>query len=451
MAIRMLQDEVSLGANTMLAKDLMMYYDAEDDMAAFARYALENYETAGDYWKLTKEGNLEYDGFATLRDEDGNVIISNSTMRLSDTAVESALLYILGIDKNDNDKVTAVRNMMVASGITHSFDEDPSNWYWNGIQNVAVFDANIKSVSNLDHLPKNSESVLWIEGNPGEPITTASPKTEIKRQDLTALNMGKTITLESIAGLYSEIGSSGSVISRFINNTYRSTVDFLNYADTGGKTTVADAMVSNYLSADQLQMVKVSQQVFNTIYENGQDIATTMFTGTVGETQPFGITSGTIKLKRDKESDPYYLIEDHPAIDFAGAGETVTTPGGYWTYDGKSGYNAMFSLYGSDLRMRINHVNTDIITYSSDDIIGSGTESARLLDYPDKLYGTGSGTHVHVEYTLNLPYNGTYARQYVNPNTLLPSSRYFDYYLKYYDQNMRETEQRTYNRLFPNS
>jgi hypothetical protein len=440
MADLMLRDGLGLPVNSTLLKDLSAYYRSQGDMASFARYALENYDATGDYWRLTNEGNLQYDGHATLRDENGDVIISNIEMGLNDTAVEGALLYILGIDPKDSDKVAAVHSMMKNSGLIHSDDEDPSNWYWTG-QHSAIL-PKVITPQNSRGIFQNPDPQFWSEGRGGIMILG-----EVMA-DLTSLNMDKIITLESIADLYNEIGSSGSVISGFIDNTYISAIKFLNYADEGGKTYLATAMLSKYLDPGQLEKVKVNQRFYNALRNRPQNIETSMFTGVVTEEQNFGITSSFIELVQKAETDPYYLVEDHPAIDFAGKGETITTPGGYWVYEGTNRYNAIFSLYGSDLRMRINHVNTDAITHKPGDIIGDAAGSAKLLDYPDKLYGTGSDIHVHIEYTLNLPFNGVYTRQYVDPNTLKPSPRYLDYNLYYFDKDKKEISRTVYNRRF---
>jgi hypothetical protein len=448
MADRMLRDGLSLQANPLLIDDLIAYYGTGGGMAAFARYALENYDSGRDYWKLTREGNLEYDGLAALRDENGNVLISNTTMHLGETAVESALLYILGIDPEDSGKVDAVRKLMVDSGIVHSSNADPSEWYWSGERYIDVLKIDSIASSNPKDMVSNLELRIGFGDPSGEMKIITGISKELEKKDLTALNMGKIINLESIAGLYGKTGVDGSVINKFINNTYRSGVDFLNYAEAGGRTDLAAALLSQYLDSTQLQMVQTNQQFLNTLRKNSQDITKTMFTGAVSQSQSFGVTSDPIKLVKNEDADPSFLIEDHPAIDAAGAGKTITTPGGYWTYEGTSGYNAIFSLYGGDLRMRINHVNTDIITYADNEIIGSAAGPVKLLDYPDKLYGAGTGAHAHVEYTLNLPYNGVYARQYVNPNTLAPHSDYLDYNLYWYDEDGRELYRTQYNRRF---
>jgi exonuclease VII small subunit len=450
MALRMLQAGEDITRNGMLVNDLIAYLGAGGDMAAFARYALENYDSSGDFWKLTKEGNLEYDGFATLRDADGNIIKSYSSMGLkSDSAIEGALLHILGISPKDSDKVAAVRKLMVNSGLTHSFSGDPADWYWVGEHDVFTENIIIQAGSAASAVFGASKfAVLAGELNEMSSVIARFVPT-IESRDLTALNMGKVIGLDLIAGLYTGINDAGSSIKKFVNTAYGSPIDFLNYAAVGGKTNLATAMLSSYLSPDQINKVTVNQQFFNNLLEKKQNIETSMFDGNVAVSQAFGITSDFIKLKQAKSNDPLYLTEDHPAIDVAGKGTAIKTPGGgFWTYEGTNAYNAIFSLYGGDLRMRINHVNTAAITHKTDTIIGAAGQSIKLLDYPDKLYGTGSGTHVHVEYTLNLPYNGKYERQYVSPNTLLPNTDYFDYSLRYYDKDKKLIRSTKYNRGF---
>jgi hypothetical protein len=449
MAAKMLNDGIDIPLNETLQKDLLAYYGTGGDMESFARYVLENYDSSGDYWKLTKEGNLEYDGFATLRDADGNTIKSYQSMGLkSDTAIEGALLYILGIDPKDSVKVSAVQKLMVDSGIIHSFSDSPSDWFWAGEHSILEEKMVIQAGSIPSGLFQANDYFIWN----GEPDMASSFYAGIistlEDKNLTELNMGKTISLNSVALLYAGFNESGGTIERFIENTYGNPVNFLNYASVGENTSIAVSMLSTYHAYDQLYKVKVNQQLFNNLAEKGQNIQTSMFTGDVSVTQAFGITSDPIPLKRKKDSDPFYLVEDHPAIDFAGSGTTITTPGGFWTYEGISGYNAIYSLYGSDLRMRINHVNTNALTYKPGDIIGSAEGSTKLLDYPDKLYGTGSGTHVHIEYTLNLPYDGVYTRQYVNPNTLSPSQDYLEYYLSYLDKDKKPVRKAMYNRGF---
>jgi hypothetical protein len=450
MALRMLQDGEDFKLNGILLNDLMAYFDAGGGTAAFASYVLENYDSSGDFWKLTKEGNLEYDGFATLRDTEGNIIKSYSSMGLSsDTAIEGALLHILGIDPKDRDKVAAVRNLMVNAGLKHSFSKDPVDWHWVGEHDVFTENIIIQAGSALNAASGANESAILTGESHEMSSLIARFVSTIEKTDLTALNMGKVIGLDLIAGLYSGINDAGISIKKFVNNAYGSPIGFLNYAAVGDKTDLAATMLSGYLNPDQIYKVTVNREFFNNLLRKGQDIQTSMFDGDVAVSQKFGITSDFISLKRLEDTDPFYLKEDHPAIDFAGKGTAIKTPGGgFWTYEGTSVYNAIFSLYGGDLRMRINHVNTAAITHKTGAIIGAAGQSVKLLDYPDKLYGTGDGTHVHVEYTRNLPRAGEYTRQYVNPNTLLPSTDYLNYFLNSYDKDKKHIRTRQYNRWF---
>jgi hypothetical protein len=449
MALRMLQDGEDITRNGMLGNDLIAYLGAGGDMAAFARYVLENYDSSGDFWKLTKEGNLEYDGFATLRDAEGNIIKSYSSMGLkNDSAIEGALLHILGISPTDSDKVAAVRSLMAYSGLRHSFSKNPAEWSWTGEHDVFMENIIIQAGSAASTMFGASEFEVFAGESDEMSSVVAHFVPTIESRDLTALNMGKVIGLDLIAGLYSGINDAGSSIKKFVNTAYGSPIGFLNYAAVGGKTNLATTMLSRYLSPDQISKVTANRQFLNDLLKRGQSIQTSMFDGNVAISQEFGITSDFLPLAQAKADDPAFLIEDHPAIDVAGKGTAIKTPGGFWTYEGTNVYNAIFSLYGGDLRMRINHVNTAAITHKIDTIIGAAGQSIKLLDYPDKLYGTGEDTHVHVEYTLNLPYNGQYTRQYVNPNTLLPSTDYLDYSLHYYDKDKKLIKTTMYHRGF---
>jgi hypothetical protein len=334
------------------------------------------------------------------------------------------LLYLLGVDKNDAAKVAAVQDMMAKSGLRHSVsaDNDREQWLWKGEQRA-------------------------ITGSRGSfPVE--------ETVDLTSYNMGRSINLGAIAELFNTIGSSGNDISNFVNGVYISPIKFLNYADTGGNLNIGLTMLSGIYNQEQMNMITVNRAYENNVLKYGQDIRQTMYSNAVTITQPFGITaeeSGYIDIhKANDPNAPYYLKEDHPAIDYGSGGSTVRTPGGYWVYDGTQDYNVMFQLYGSDVRMRINHVDTTTIAknYTLEQIVGSATGTAYLFNYPQILYGTGDGPHTHTEYTRYLPYNGTYMRQFVNPNTLMPQAGMLEYYLNYYDKDKIFQYQRHYNRDF---
>jgi hypothetical protein len=210
----------------------------------------------------------------------------------------------------------------------------------------------------------------------------------------------------------------------------------------------AATMLSNYYDPSQLEKVLINRNWYNNVLTNGQDIRSLMYDNQVKQTQAFGITSDFIKIGKKDTDNPYYLVEDHPALDFGRGGSVIRTPGGYWAFEGINGNNAMLQLYGGDVRMRINHLNTAEITYTAGQILGTGSSPGTIFNYPAVLYGTGDGPHTYTEYTRNLPYNGAYRRQFVNPNTFIPSPNYFEYQLRDYTKEKDLIETRNYWRNF---
>jgi hypothetical protein len=95
-----------------------------------------DYDSSADFWKVMNNGDIVFDGKATVTDEDGNVLFSLADMGLnSEKAVESALMKLLGLaDNPDNRKL--VTDIMYNSGLRPQVDpEDPNNrseWYWLG-------------------------------------------------------------------------------------------------------------------------------------------------------------------------------------------------------------------------------------------------------------------------------------------------------------------------------
>jgi hypothetical protein len=158
-----------------------------------------------------------------------------------------------------------------------------------------------------------------------------------------------------------------------------------------------------------------------------------MITGSAKRSQEFGVTSGILKLATSTVEGAATLVEQHPGIDHGKGGEQINTPGGYWTFIDKNDHRAYYQLYGGDLKMRIMHVDPKMLNQMTlNTIFGSAVGTEKLLDYPTKSFGSGTGAHTHVDMTRSLPYNGNYVRQFVNPETLNPGSK-LEYYLKYAD------------------
>jgi hypothetical protein len=74
MAERMLKEGVDLPLNANLATDLLAYTLSGGNMDMFASYVAGYYDSGEDYWKLTEEGNIIFDGSMNLYDKDGNLI-----------------------------------------------------------------------------------------------------------------------------------------------------------------------------------------------------------------------------------------------------------------------------------------------------------------------------------------------------------------------------------------
>jgi hypothetical protein len=398
MALRMLMDGQNFNIDDNLLRDLIAYSYGSD---FFNSYVDNYYDSNADYWKLTREGDLEYDGFATLRDTDGNIIKTYKQMGLSnDNSIEGALLWLLNINPKDAASVSEVRNMMVMSGLRHSFGNDPNNWFWRGEQTV-------------------------MTGNKGSfPITGIV--------DLTEANMGKTISINSIAKLFTNMGTSGTEINTSINRIYGSAVGFLLYADTGSNKNIASSMLSVYYSEVQMSMLNANFSFIKNGLSKGINIGV-MVVGNVKRTEEFGNDTGDLKLKSSSVENAKFFRELHTGIDYGSGGTSVLVPGGYWELIKADDHKAYYQLYGSDVKMRVQHLNPEELKKLALNTIFGGNDK-KLMDYPTKSYGSGTGAHIHIDMTMNLPYDGSYTRQFVNPETLRPGSR-LEYPYAYMDAN----------------
>ncbi len=398
MALKMLFDGQQLALDDNLLRDIIAYMGGTD---FFNSYVDNYYDSSADFWKLTREGNLEYDGLATLRDADGNIIKSYREMGLrSDDSIEGALLWLLNIDPNDSASVEAVRAMMVNSGLLHSFDTNHDNWYWKGKHDA-------------------------ITGSLGSFVT-------MKRYDLADINMGKTITMNTIAELFTTVGASGNKTNESINRIYSSTIGFLNYAETGGYTDIANSILLNYYNPSQLEMIHTNWNWLNEALKNGVNI-NGMISGNYTRTSEFSRLYPYIELETapDHIKNAVFFSELHTGLDYITDGSEIYAPGGHWQLFNTDGHKAYYQLYGSDLKMRVQHLDTTIVSSLVKGTIYSGTE--KIAEYPTSSNGAGSGTHTHIDMTKSLPYNGQYVRQFVNPETLQPGNR-LEYPYAYMDQ-----------------
>ena len=356
------------------------------------------YETSGDFWKLLSSGAIAYDGLATLSDADGTIIKSAGSMKLKESAIETALIKILGFDPSDELAVDHVRSLMVSSGLVHSSGDDPDSWYWRGIHMAeTVIDGEfVSGVMNL--------------GN---------------------INMGEYITVSAIAGMFDSYnyygGDSAKAIGNFISGVYGSATSFLFHSDTS----LSRYMLSNIYSDKQLAMILSSAELLKDAAKNGINIRG-MIAGNVEQSQGFGVSSGKIKLETSRVIGATHFEEDHTGIDYGPGGTSISVPNGYWEFINGDDHKAYYQLFGSDLKMRVQHIDPKEIEKL---IVGTiyGGDNSILLPYPTQSYGSGSGAHTHIDFTMNLPYDNYYTRQFIDPATLLPKNQ-LEYKYWYFDK-----------------
>mgnify|MGYP000625099126 CR=1 FL=1 len=360
---------------------------------------LAGYDASEDYWRLTKDGSLVYDGFATLRDEDGNIIRSAAEMGLKETQIEGSLLKILGVDPSNKSQVEAVRRLMTNAGIQHSYSSDSDQWMWGGEQTVAI-------------------------GSRGSFPVTAT-------MDLTSANQGKSITLDDVSDFYTSIDGTKKQVSGFIGNTYGSAIGLLNYAGAEFKSP-AEQILAKVYSHSEIKKIETNQTWYNNALKNGVAVDS-MVAGGASRTTDFGVNTGDLSLATSSVPGASFFEEWHTGIDFGSGGDTVQTPGGYWEFKEQKDHRAIFQLFGGDLKMRIMHIDPkEINKLKLGSIYGIGNGVQKLFDYPKESYGSGTGAHVHIDFTRWLPYQGNYYRQFVNPETLKPGS-IFNYTYSYKD------------------
>jgi hypothetical protein len=360
-----------------------------------------SYDSSADYWLLQDNGSLAYDGKASLRDTNGNIIRTAESMGLKETQIEGALIRILGLNPSDSNAVALVRNMMVAAGVKHSYSDDPEQWYWVGERTVEVF--------NMDG------------------------SSELLTMDLSVQNLDQTISLNAIAELYASIGADKTIINNFMTKNYGSPVDFLNHVFYGGGDNTGAAAYKIMMRAytiDDAIMFANNASWYNTARTNGI-IIRNMITGAVEKTQDFEENSGVLTLATSSVPGAKKYMEEHTGIDYGRGGDFISVPGGYWEFIERNDHRAIYQLYGGSLKMRIMHVSPDALkTIQLNTIFGG--ENSKLVNYPKESYGSGTGAHIHIDMTMRLPYNGYYTRQFVNPETLRPGNQ-LNYKYSYMD------------------
>jgi hypothetical protein len=357
------------------------------------------YDSSQDFWKLNKDGSLTFDALASLSDENGTIIRSAASMGLKETQIEGALIKILGLEATDANGVEGIRNLMVDAGMQHSYGNDSDQWLWRGTQSVA----------------------LGADGT--FPM--------MAKTDLSVANIGKGITLQAISELYSSMGAGSSIVGGFIDNTYGSALGMLAYAGHAAREP-ANTLLSEVYSDTEIKMIYTNQNWYSEAIRSG--ISTdAMVSGNARQTTGFGVETGDLALATSTVSGAAYFSEQHTGIDYGRGGTSISTPGGYWQFSYQKDHKAFFQLFGGDMKMRIMHLDpNEIAQFEKKDIVGNLDSPAELFKYPTTSFGSGTGAHIHIDFTRRLPYGGAFERQFVDPATLQPGSR-LDYSYSYKD------------------
>ena len=417
MAAKMLNDGYLFTIDYNIKNDLIAYFNSAGNLDIFNSYVDNYYDSSTDYWKLKENGSLAYDGFATLTDEDGNVILSLDDMKLKrETQIEGALLYMLNVNRNDKEKVNAVRQMMVNAGLGHTSHSNPENWNWIGHESYL--------------LPEDSESGI-IYG----------------LRDIKNENMGIQIGIDAIIDLYTSTGMSGSGIMESINRIYGTPINFINYSNTVLESDIAASVINFALPALEAEMILANVEYYNYFKTNGIN-TDSMVSGNPKRTSEFDVFYGNMKVYNKEKKVTEFFEEQHTGIDYGSGGISIIIPEGYWQIIGIDDHRIYFHLVGSDLKMRIMHLNPEELKTLTKKSIFGGSNPLEI-NYPTESYGTGTGAHIHIDMTMKLPRNNQYTWQFVNPKNLRPSNRlnYF-YATRDADKNYLPGNPKAFNRVW---
>ncbi len=187
-----------------------------------------------DFWKMTNDGRLVYDGKASLVDENGRTLLGYKQMGLAkDSQVEGGLLAIFGIGENETQRINQARQIM-ANALKHS-SGTPDQWFWVGTQNVAVGSRGsfpITEKMNLSDLNRNREldmeQILLQFGNTLLGQVFASYYNSTVDSQLAAQN-GKNLGTEAQSRVvYSEIQERYGNLLRSKQDFYSSMRSFVD-------------------------------------------------------------------------------------------------------------------------------------------------------------------------------------------------------------------------------
>jgi hypothetical protein len=305
-------------------------------------------ESGREYWKLMDDGSIAYDGFATLRDERGNIIRSASSMGVKETQVEGGLIQILGLDKNNPEHIAAVQNMMKGSGMIMN-----AEGFWNKDGVVKTITQNGRSISLGMNLNK--------------------------------YNQDKTVSLGMIESLYKRLKVGKETYQGFIENNFKSAKIYLSMTGMSEKIAAEEIYGKAYSKKEQ----KMISYNLNHTLNVGKIVPGSTFTQNFEE-----------QLTDYQLADGSLYSELHTGIDQQKiGGDAIYAPDGYWFV--RSSGNGLLTLeqYGTGVRWRMAHLDPALVKKM--DIGSSYSPGQKVIDYPDGFYGStgGQNPHLHSEFT----------------------------------------------------
>jgi hypothetical protein len=125
----------------------------------------------------------------------------------------------------------------------------------------------------------------------------------------------------------------------------------------------------------------------------------------------------SVNLATSSVAGAVSFFEEHTGLDYGAGGTGVYTPGGFWEVIDKDNHKLYFQLYGTDVKMRIMHLDPKKVDdIALGQIFGTANGNAKIIDYPTASFGSGSGAHIHVDFTRSFAGATSYYRSFVNPS-----------------------------------
>jgi hypothetical protein len=238
-----------IGGNENLQSDLGAYFTAKDrnDMSIFNAYVDNSYDSSADFWRLLGNGDLLNDGYAEVRDINGNVLVSLEELGMNSNqlgAVDVSLAKMFGISIEDANKLIDANNGFFHLGNNNAdyrinalgMDDYISALEYNlmphSLQVSGIWAAEIFSWMNKNEQMDYLKQQVIIQSAIG--MNSAGEIAGILRDYLHA-----TISSPMEIG---EIDDLFSVDSEFMNENLRV---FLNLKEDGSMYTKADELLFN--------------------------------------------------------------------------------------------------------------------------------------------------------------------------------------------------------------